>query len=74
MDFSINLAVELDVIATQPPERSTPLTYKVGGSWFCPADGRPMVEAAGRLACPHCDRDLPSLVIYQLIEFHDHPH
>ena len=33
----------------------------------------PMVEAAGRLACSHCDRELPGRVIYQLIEFHEHP-
>jgi hypothetical protein len=73
MDFSVNLATELDAIATQPPKRSTPLTHKVGGSWCCPADARPMVEEEGRLACPHCDRELPGLVIYQLIEFHEHP-
>jgi hypothetical protein len=73
MDFSVNLATELTAIATHPPQRSTSLTYKVGGSWCCPADGGPMVEAAGRLACPQCDRDLPGRVIYQFIEFHVHP-
>lgn len=73
MDFSVNVATELAAIADRPPQPSEPLTYKVGGSWCCPADGLPMVEAAGRLACSHCDRELPGRVIYQLIEFHEHP-
>ena len=73
MDFSIKVAEELAAIVAGPPRVSTPITYKVGGSWHCPADGQPLIESPGRLACPACNRDLPSLVIYQLIEFHAHP-
>ena len=73
MDLSPKVAEELATIVAESPRLSKPITYTVGGSWHCPADGQPLIESSGRLACPMCDRDLPGLVIYQLIEFHKHP-
>ena len=43
-----------------------------GDRWYCPADGSRMVDSAGCVRCPTCERCLPSRVMYMLIEFQTH--
>ena len=44
-----------------------------GGQWHCPLDGSKMSATDSLLPmCLECGRILPSNVIYQLIEVHDH--
>lgn len=43
-----------------------------GGTWFCPGDGTRMVEEAGVVSCPACERPMNQF-LYALIEFHG-PH
>lgn len=46
--------------------------HPIGGSWFCPGCGVPMVErSTGDLRCPKCDRSLVEF-IRPLIELHPH--
>lgn len=46
---------------------------KWGGGWFCPADATVMEEAHGRVSCPACARTMTGRLLYNVIEFHDHP-
>jgi len=32
-----------------------------------------MIEVGGVVVCRTCDRTLPARLLYQLIEFHNHP-
>ena len=41
-------------------------------AWYCPADGSHMVDVAGSVGCPTCERLLPSRVMYMLIEHQVH--
>jgi uncharacterized Zn finger protein (UPF0148 family) len=50
---------------------STPLNYRVGGTWFCPACGVSLAENDGILGCPRCGRSL-NRFIYHLVERHPH--
>jgi hypothetical protein len=48
-----------------------PLSFKAGGSWYCPENGRPLVEKNGMIRCDQCGNALNQF-IYQLIEVHPH--
>jgi hypothetical protein len=72
MDFSEKVREELTAVAEQPPTVAAAARVRWGGHWRCPADGEPMVEAEGVVACRACMTQLPPLLIYQLIEFHVH--
>ena len=53
-----------------PPNR--PWQFRIGGHWFCPADGNAMTEEAqGSIRCPSCARYVTNY-IYDLIELHPH--
>ncbi len=49
----------------------TPLSYKVGGTWFCPACSVLMIEEGGNVRCAQCGRSLNRFV-YRLVERHPH--
>jgi len=51
---------------------ATPFKRRIGGRWFCPADGQPMIENGGLISCRTCDRVMPDRLRYQLIELHAH--
>jgi hypothetical protein len=54
------------------PDDPFPHGFVIGGRWFCPADGTPMEEVAGVVACPRCSRSLTRSQIFQLVELHPH--
>ena len=49
----------------------TPLRFKVGGTWFCPACSQPMIEENGCVSCAQCGKSL-NRYVYQLVERHPH--
>src|ERR1051326_6334078 len=56
-------------------EESRPITEfrsGIGGKWFCPGCGIPIIEEDGRLICSQCSKELTGYV-YELIEFNPHP-
>ena len=62
---------ECFVARTRAP-RSTPLPFRVGGSWFCPGCAVPMVETEpGLLKCFKYDLSLGEF-IHELVELHPH--
>ena len=44
-------------------------TPPVGGKWYCPGCGVPMVQTVGSLKCPKC-RETLGEVLFPLVEFH----
>jgi hypothetical protein len=52
------------------PERR--FSFRVGGTWHCPADGQRLAEIDGVISCEACDRCLPVNVVYQIVEGHVH--
>lgn len=50
---------------------NTPLKYKVGGTWHCPACAVQLTEVDGVLGCVRCGRSL-NRFMYQLVERHSH--
>lgn len=67
MDRDLRAAFAPDSEITVPP----PLRITVGGSWWCPLDGRRMVERDDSIGCPDCGRSL-NPYWYALMEFHPH--
>jgi hypothetical protein len=63
-----------DLCELDPPpdtDRSTRTDW--GGRWHCPFDGTRMSATKYLLPmCPQCSRVLPSNLVYQLIEVHQH--
>lgn len=51
---------------------ATPIAHGIGGRWFCPADGQPMIESEGGIRCPTCTRAMPNRLWYALTELHPH--
>jgi hypothetical protein len=74
MELSRAVRAALEQLVAEPPapETGPAPSFRWGGVWSCPADGRPMTEVAGRVACGHCGRVLPGAVLHQLIELHVH--
>ncbi|HEY0429561.1 MAG TPA: hypothetical protein VGC76_17405 [Pyrinomonadaceae bacterium] len=58
-------------VSKSRPSRQRKFTFKVGGNWFCPADGVKMFEHDGSITCPVCNISLNEF-IYELIELHFH--
>lgn len=48
-----------------------PFRFRVGGEWFCPAEGIRMTEAEGAIQCPSCGGALNRFV-HALVELHPH--
>jgi len=48
-----------------------PFAFAVGGEWFCPGDGRRMLESHSIVRCPECTRALNQFV-HRLVELHPH--
>ena len=59
--------------AEAPEEAANPrpLSFRVGGDWFCPWCAARMRESRGMISCTSCSRSLNNFV-YQLIERHFH--
>ena len=66
------MAAELERVATQEPEPSKPSEVLGTGRWHCPADGSRMMRESGRVSCPACGRYMPTSVLYQIVEVHQH--
>ena len=69
----VRMQLEAIVAGTSRTTRRPDQSFRWGGSWFCPADGTPMVEVDGVLECGQCDRALGMNVLPRLIETHPHP-
>jgi hypothetical protein len=63
------IAAFFDPGVQEPPR---PSSVRIGGTWFCPRDREPMVEANGIIGCPRCGRSL-NRYVYELIERYNHP-
>jgi transposase len=50
---------------------TSPMSFRVGGQWYCPRCGVRMVEADGYIRCPACDGTLNGLIL-SLVERHAH--
>jgi uncharacterized Zn finger protein (UPF0148 family) len=73
-ELSAQAATELRAVTAGRPLRALVVgRVRWGRNWHCPADGARMIEVAGVVACPICDRSLPGGLVYQLLEFHNHP-
>lgn len=72
-DFSAKAWQDLEAIAGSEPGQAADLKIRYGSTWHCPADGAEIRESDGHAACTSCGRSLPGGLLYQLIEFHDHP-
>jgi hypothetical protein len=59
-------------VARTSLEQPGPLSFKVGGTWFCPGCGAPMREDNGYLLCDYCGAYLNRFV-HSLVEFFVHP-
>ena len=51
---------------------SSPLSFRSGGPWFCPACGVDMTVGDGSVQCPQCDRFLNEFV-HALVDLNPHP-
>jgi len=75
-NMGLSAALEQSLVAhfgvDSPVRAVPPLSFRVGGQWFCPKDGTPMREADGMVQCPRCARCFTGSQIYQLIEVHPH--
>jgi hypothetical protein len=75
-DMPLSQTLERSLVAHFGPDSSMitvpPLSFRVGGQWFCPADGTPMRVADDAVQCPRCARSLTGYQIYQLVEVHPH--
>jgi hypothetical protein len=74
--MGLSHALERSLLAHFGPDSPVitvpPLSFRVGGQWFCPADGMPMRVADHVVQCPRCARSLTGSQIYQLVEVHPH--
>jgi hypothetical protein len=62
----------LDVfIRSARASSENPLGFKVGGKWFCPKTGAPLVEENGYIKCKECGNSLNEF-ISPLVELHPH--
>ncbi len=48
-----------------------PVSFKIGGTWFCPKCGNQMLEAEGVVHCLSCKLSLNEFIV-QLVELHPH--
>lgn len=64
---------ELEAITGSAAGEVAQLKIQYGSGWHCPADGTEIIESEGHAVCTTCGRSLPGGLMYQLIEFHDHP-
>jgi hypothetical protein len=75
-NMGLSAALEQSLVAhfgvDSPVLAVPPLSFRVGGQWFCPTNGTPMREADGMVQCPRCARCFAGSKIYQLIEVHPH--
>jgi hypothetical protein len=75
-DMGLSQALEQSLLARfgagTAASAPVPFPFPIGGTWFCPADGSLMVEAAGALVCPLCARSLTRSQVHQLVELHPH--
>lgn len=73
MVLTVRMRTDLDdcfVSRTRmPPERA--FDFHLGGNWFCPGCGVKMVETAGAIICPKCQRNM-SVFLKHLIDLHPH--
>jgi hypothetical protein len=72
VDISVRAREQLEeiIVGGIPPPPSANIVW--GGTWFCPFDGRLMVEMYGAVHCS-CGRALPGRLMYELTEFSPHP-
>ena len=71
MYLSVKVEGELKRLVINKPHLQ-PLSFTVGGQWFCPADAVVMHEENSSLACPACGRSLSPGLIHDLVELHPH--
>ena len=53
------------------PTPEVTVSYRCGGTWFCPGCGEQMTESGGAVRCSRCNANLTHY-IYHLIEHHPH--
>ena len=58
-------------VTRECPSSKVPLTYEVGGTWFCPGCSIRMIESDGVVTCSQCGESLNEF-IFDLVEFHPH--
>jgi len=58
-------------IARSRKSVSRPVSFPIGGNWFCPGCGIQMEERSGMLSCPQCYNSLNEFVV-ALVEAHPH--
>lgn len=74
MELSSALAealLDVYIRQTRPPA-ARPLSFQVGGSWYCPACGSTLTEQNGLLACNRCGRGPLNEFIHPLVELCPH--
>ena len=73
MELSPRMAQALKecFVTREHPSSKVPLTYKVGGTWFCPGCGVKMLVRGDVISCPQRQESLNEFV-YHLVELHPH--
>ena len=73
MQLSPMLAKQLheSFVARTVVPSSVPLRYSVGGRYYCPGCGVPMITAEDGVQCPRCALHLNAF-LHQIIELHSH--
>lgn len=72
-DFSSWVRRELETLVAEPGGDTEHLKVRYGSTWYCPADGEQITELDYQASCRSCGRSLSGGLLYNLIEFHDHP-